>query len=524
MLAAALAVAAVAPAADGRGKHLGGLVGGPRGVFAGGSFTEPSDVAVYRGGAGGGRKLFVVEASRWSSRVQRLDGHGNFELAWGRDAVRPGVAGDRGRGYEVCRAQVSGAAGCHAAPPGGRAGELRMPTAVAVSETTGDVYVMDRGNRRVQRFDLDGRFIAAWGWGVATGRPRFEVCTAGCRPARSADREGGADAGRFASARMGAIAVSPRPPNHVLVGDEGNDRVVELTAAGQLLRVWGWGVATGARRFEVCEATDGCRAGHRRRGGAWPRHLAADAAGIVYGSQAALDAEVVRFASHPSPSTPDASGALLAPLASPGLINPGSTIGIAVDAVTGDLAVARDPFGPMVVSEVSDPGGPRPEAILQEGLPYLGSVNGIAADEGVVYVAKSTRLNPNDPVTALGDCDPGGRERPCNGLVLLAPGGTLSATLTSAARHGTERLVLAGAIAAHGAVRYRFQISRDGRSWGDLAPPRMLIGDGFRRVSVVADGLRPATAYQARLVGVRADGDRTVATSSRLPLVMPAPH
>ena len=523
LLGAALAEACVAPAAAVPTKQDGGFIGGPRGVSTGGLFTEPSDVAVYRGGAGGGRKLFVVEAAGESNgRVQRLDGHGNFELAWGRDVIRSGARGDTGGGFEICRAEVSGAPGCKAGPVGARAGELRMPTAVAVSEATGDVYVMDQGNRRVQRFRFDGRFTDAWGWGVATGAPKVEVCRTHCRAGRTGGREGDGNPGQLAGARTGAIAVNPRAPHHVFLGDEGNSRVLEFTATGKFVRGWGWGVATGSRRFETCTDASGCLAGAPRPGGAWPRHLDVDSDGIVYGSERALDSAVVRFASARPSRSGDAADTLLAPLTAPDVLTDGYTLGLAVDPATGTLAVARDPFGPMVVDQISAPGarlGPadaRPEAVAQEGLSYLGSVNGIAAAEGTVYVAKSTRLNPNDPVAGASACGPVARPRACNGLALLSPGGTAEATATSAVTSGRSAVALSAAVAARGVVRYRVQASRNGRAWRSLGKSRYLLGDGYTYVTATGDGLRPGTAYQVRLLLAREGGRSEVIVSNRL--------
>jgi NHL repeat len=49
---------------------------------------------------------------------------------------------------------------------GSAGGELSTPRDVAVNQSTGDVYVVDEGNNRVQRFDSDGKFISAWGTNV----------------------------------------------------------------------------------------------------------------------------------------------------------------------------------------------------------------------------------------------------------------------------------------------------------------------------------------------------------------------
>jgi len=64
------------------------------------------------------------------------------------------------------------------------------PAGVAVRDSTGEVFVVDRGNDRVDEFrpqvDSAGEvvgeeFIAAWGWGVKDGGEVFERCTSSCR-------------------------------------------------------------------------------------------------------------------------------------------------------------------------------------------------------------------------------------------------------------------------------------------------------------------------------------------------------
>ena len=66
-------------------------------------------------------------------------------------------------------------------------GELREPAGVAVRESTGEVFVADRGNDRVAQFrprfgsagEVAGEeFVAVWGWGVKDGEERFERCAA----------------------------------------------------------------------------------------------------------------------------------------------------------------------------------------------------------------------------------------------------------------------------------------------------------------------------------------------------------
>jgi DNA-binding beta-propeller fold protein YncE len=65
--------------------------------------------------------------------------------------------------------------------PGSGAGQMNQPAGVAVSEATGDVYVVDAGNNRVDRFGPSGQFLEAWGWGVADGAKEYEHCSSECR-------------------------------------------------------------------------------------------------------------------------------------------------------------------------------------------------------------------------------------------------------------------------------------------------------------------------------------------------------
>ncbi len=67
------------------------------------------------------------------------------------------------------------------AAPGSGADQLSSPAGVAVSESSGDVYVVDEANNRIERFGPSGEFIAAWGWGVADGTEEDEICTSSCQ-------------------------------------------------------------------------------------------------------------------------------------------------------------------------------------------------------------------------------------------------------------------------------------------------------------------------------------------------------
>ena len=46
------------------------------------------------------------------------------------------------------------------------AGQFREPASISQNTTTGDIYIADRQNNRIQKFDEDGNFLEAWGFDV----------------------------------------------------------------------------------------------------------------------------------------------------------------------------------------------------------------------------------------------------------------------------------------------------------------------------------------------------------------------
>src|SRR6185312_5661388 len=78
---------------------------------------------------------------------------------------------------------------------GREAGQFESPKGVAVDQSNGDLYVVDRNNDRVEKFTKGGAFLLAWGWGVADPQTQApQVCTVTCH----AGSEGNG-AGQFAS-------------------------------------------------------------------------------------------------------------------------------------------------------------------------------------------------------------------------------------------------------------------------------------------------------------------------------------
>jgi DNA-binding beta-propeller fold protein YncE len=106
-----------------------------------GQFQSPIGVATDRDGR-------VYVADTLNSRIQKFSAGGKFLDKWG--------------------------------APGGGTHNLSFPRAVAV-DGSGHVYVADTANNRAVKYTTDGHFLRMWGLGVATGFPRFEICTARCR-------------------------------------------------------------------------------------------------------------------------------------------------------------------------------------------------------------------------------------------------------------------------------------------------------------------------------------------------------
>lgn len=123
----------------------------------------------------------------------------------------------------------------HLGSEGSGAGELLEPAGVAVNDATGDVYVVDRGNNRIDEFEGNGTFIRAWGWGVADGLPMFETCTSLTCEAGIA----GSGAGQLDSPEAIAVDNSGSAPDpskeDVYVTNPGSKMIDKFGPAGEVL-------------------------------------------------------------------------------------------------------------------------------------------------------------------------------------------------------------------------------------------------------------------------------------------------
>jgi Tol biopolymer transport system component/streptogramin lyase len=173
-------------------------------------------------------------------------------------------------------------------------GQLRYPRGVEV-DSSGNVYVADTFNRRIQKFGPNGRFITKWG------------------------SQGSAD-GQFALPSDVAVG----PSGNVYVADPSANRIQKFGPDGTFLTRWGGG-GTANGRFD------------------WPSSIATDSSGTVYVADTG-NARIQKF---------DANGAFLTGWGSggPGNGQFGNASGVATDSrgnvyVTEDTNNRIQKFGP----------------------------------------------------------------------------------------------------------------------------------------------------------------------------------
>lgn len=107
----------------------------------------------------------VYVADTGNNRVQRFSSSCAFVSAWGKDVIPSGSPGDTGFGFEVCTVAANCKAGSNTTALGG---EFNLSanaggTGIAVNQTSGDVYVSEGVNRRIQQFTASGAFVRAFG-------------------------------------------------------------------------------------------------------------------------------------------------------------------------------------------------------------------------------------------------------------------------------------------------------------------------------------------------------------------------
>jgi len=118
--------------------------------------------------------------------------------------------------------------------PGSASGQFQTPVGIAVDQRSGKIYVADSANARIEKFSARGKFVSAWGWGVADGAAASEVCTSKATCQAGIAGPGG---GQLSNPTSIAVDTTKRGPSSgdLYVGDAGNNVVVKFAANGKYL-------------------------------------------------------------------------------------------------------------------------------------------------------------------------------------------------------------------------------------------------------------------------------------------------
>jgi YD repeat-containing protein len=218
-----------------------------------------------------------IYISDWeNNRIDELNEKGGFVKAFGY-----GVSNGESKLQTCttsCKAGISGAA----------AGQLAKPDGLTI-DSSGNVWVADYANDRVDEFNEKGEFIAAFGFGVSNGEAKLQTCTTTCKAGASGSGNGQFNGptdlvfsggnlyvvdqnndrvqefntsreyvtqfgtkgnGNVQFSYPGAIAADSH--GNLYVVDGGNNRIQELTASGTFLTAFG-SVGSGNGQFSSPE-------------------------------------------------------------------------------------------------------------------------------------------------------------------------------------------------------------------------------------------------------------------------------
>jgi len=178
---------------------------------ASGQIMSLESVAVDAGG-------HVWVADYANNRIEEFSSAGGFMsvVGWG---VKDGKTEP-----ETCTTT------CQAGIPGSGNGQFHGPWGIAINASTGNIYVGDQANGRIEEFTSSGSFIGVFG-------------------------ASGTGGGQFS----GAAGITLDPTGNVWVVDDGNNRVEEFSPSGTFMLAVGWGVKDEKTEAEVCTAA--CHAG-----------------------------------------------------------------------------------------------------------------------------------------------------------------------------------------------------------------------------------------------------------------------
>jgi hypothetical protein len=432
-----------------------------------GKFESPRDVAVNQATGD------VYVADEDNHRVQRFSATGAFELMWGR-GVETGADA-----FEVCTAAE---APCLAGKDTGDGpGEFDEPTGVAIDDSDGSIYVMDRDNLRIQKFtdsDTDVAFALMFGDDVngTAGAPNPDVCLPSetCRAGTAGAGPG--QVGQASSSIAPRVIVQPAAPHDVLVADPANRRVLRFNADGTFESALG-GAGTDIGQFGVNQ----------------PLHLGVDAGGVLYASDSNGSNRVQRYDLNAS--------SFLSPIAVTTLTGTpsSSTNGLKVDPDSDRLYVARNAAIGVLELDISTSAPVHADThVANVGVSPAGLEVNATTDE--LYVAATA----------------GGHR------VFFLNDVTMPSASMGVAGVTAHTVQLSGVVNPNGwavpigtRTTHHFEYREVGDIAWTIANVDAVAGNGTSNVAaaMTLTGLEAGTAYEARLVAIKPFGAATTTTA-----------
>jgi hypothetical protein len=499
--------AALALSSPARATKITSNVVGTTGTgTTGGAFNTPRDVAVndpsvVDGNAAANGDFYVADDV--NHRVQRFDADGTFDRAWGRDVIQAGAPGDLGDAFEICVVAANCKAGSFGTAADGPAGEFDNPQGIAVDQDTGNVYVSDRDNRRIQQFDANGNFVRMFGFDViaAAGPPPnsngtgYEICdvTNGNAIADCKLGLAGTGVGQYGSGTTAngyRLDVSPSDGNpatgEVFLANTGNRRVERYGLAGASPGNFGTAADFGTSQ---------------------PLSVAAGAT-TVFASDSSNLNEVDRY---------DLTGGAFLSAISVSSLTPATSCasppcsaaaaGLEVDPLTGNLFVGRA----STLTGVLEIGTP-------SGTPTLVEQHRVNASTGSAISVTPAGIGFNSPTGELFIASTSGGHR----VYALDDDGAAPATVVIGPASDVEATTatLHATINSNGPLptEYDLQISLDGGSWTTVASGESPSGNVPVAVDAPITGLQANSTYRVRVVTRKGYGNPS-AFSSELTFV-----